>query len=549
MRVYIGKIILSCFTVFLIAAMLYSEYHLEIKEKENSLYFVIEENIIKTWKKDKIQYLFLPSYVKEEEVFLASFSPEFYVLEEGETIQKEESIKGLPQEKKLLCQTVESKEHFTLYILQSSNLATMHLYTNNHDLDKIKEDKEYGVAGSIQTIDQDGEHSRKIGVKEIRGRGNTSFAGYEKKPYSLTLKEEESILGLPAGEKYALLSNASDPSLIRNDLVRRMEEELNLRGAHRGRFVDLYIDGLYEGNYYLCDDIEVGTERVNIENMEEAMDLVYTTSNYEAEPLYETEKAKARRLDISLVDMTGGYLMEREYSQRFFHEYEKIKSGFITQQQEHFVVKSPSYCSVEQIEYLRSYINEAEEAILDPRGINEDTKKSYTDYIDIHSFVKKYLAEEVSKNYDGGVSSSYFYKDSDKKDGKLYAAYGWDYDMSLGNYVEWMEEFSSNPEGISKLSHHTYSSPWYENLYEKEEFYQLVKEYYADKVSPFLGYLVEVGLNEYERWLYDSAIMNEIRWKEELLKNPYFVNREKTFSDLTDFIEKRKKYLDQEWIE
>lgn len=62
-------------------------------------------------------------------------------------------------------------------------------------------------------------------------------------------------------------------------------------------------------------------------------------------------------------------------------------------------------------------------------------------------------------------------------------------------------------------------------------------------------FLVEVGLNEYERWLYDSAIMNEIRWKEELLKNPYFVNREKTFSDLTDFIEKRKKYLDQEWIE
>lgn len=33
MRAYIGKIILSCFTVFLIAAMLYSEYHLEMKGK------------------------------------------------------------------------------------------------------------------------------------------------------------------------------------------------------------------------------------------------------------------------------------------------------------------------------------------------------------------------------------------------------------------------------------------------------------------------------------------------------------------------------------
>ena len=45
--------------------------------------------------------------------------------------------------------------------------------------------------------------------------------------------------------------------------------------------------------------------------------------------------------------------------------------------------------------------------------------KSYQDYIDVDSFVKKYLTEEVSKNYDAGVSSSYFFKDSDLNGGKL----------------------------------------------------------------------------------------------------------------------------------
>ena len=81
--------------------------------------------------------------------------------------------------------------------------------------------------------------------------------------------------------------------------------------------------------------------------------------------------------------------MEREYSQRYEYEYADISSGFITENKEHFVVKNPRYCSVEQIEYISGYVNEAEKAILSPNGKNPETGKHYKDYIDVDSFVKK----------------------------------------------------------------------------------------------------------------------------------------------------------------
>ena len=548
MKKKIGKIILSCFTILLIMSLLYIEYHHEIKKREFSLYFMVGDNIIRSWQTDGIHYLFLPSFAKEEEILLASFSPDFYVIEEGESIVGKESIKGLPHKKELLCQRVDNKERFTLFIMQSSGLPTIFLNTNSNDLEKIKESKEYEVSGSLQIVHIDGQREEKKALKGVRTRGNTSFAGYEKKPFSISLKDESSLLGLPTGESYALLSNASDPSLIRNDIVRWMEEKMELKGSHRGRFVDLYIDGLYEGNYYLCDNIAIGEERISIENMEETMNLIYNMGNYESEQLYETKNAKARKMSVTMEDITGGYLMEREYVERYLHEYEDIKSGFISDEEEYFVVKNPKYCSIEQIEYIRNYINEAETAIMNPVGKNENTGKMYWEYIDLHSFAKKYLAEEISKNYDGGVSSSYYYKDSDRIDGKLYAAPGWDYDMTWGNYVEWMADYSADPEGIEKLAHHTYSSPWYKKLYEKEEFYKLITLYYREKVSPFLHYLVEEGLEEYKMALKDSAYMNEIRWKQELLNHPYYENREITFRELKDFMKKRTDYLDECWI-
>lgn len=547
MKEHIYKIALLLFSICFLFIMIHSEYKKEGMGERARIYFQIGEETIQTWEKDGVHYLFVPSFATEEDMVLTSYSPEFFIIHQGEKITGNEKIGDLLKEQNIDCQFVESKEKFKLCILQSENIPAVFIDTWSGGLKELKADKEYIVSGTVNVVDESGQWQEKMALRSIGGRGNTSFAGYEKKPFSIILNEPCSLVGLPAGQKYALISNASDPSLIRNDIVRRMEMVLELPYSHTGKFVDLYINGEYEGNYYLCDDIEIGQERIAINDMETAMDLIYQNANYESEEIYETETVKARKIPVNPVDISGGYLMEREYSQRFECEYPQISSAFITDSEEHFVMKSPRYCSQEQIEYIHQYVNEAEKAILSADGRNHKTGKSYQDYIDVDSFVKKYLTEEVSKNYDAGVSSSYFFKDSDLNGGKLCAGPGWDYDMSLGNYVDWMEEFSADPTGISELAFHTYASPWYTALYQKDEFYELVEKYYWKAVEPFLQELLTGGIDNYAEMLGASAKMNEIRWQEELDANPYYKNRNQTFVELKEFLEARKDYLDEAW--
>ena len=186
-------------------------------------------------------------------------------------------------------------------------------------------------------------------------------------------------------------------------------------------------------------------------------------------------------------------------------------------------------------------------AIFAENGIHPDTGKSYNEYIDEDSFVKKYLVEEVTKNYDGGVSSVFMYKDSDAVDGRIKAAAIWDCDMSLGNYLECMEDFSADPTGISKLAYHAHGSFWYDSLYDKDSFYQKIIEYYNSLVTPYLEHLLAEGIEEYRVMLQASAAMNEIRWKEDFDNNQYFINRDTSFEELSWFITERKAYLDSVW--
>lgn len=547
MKQHIGRIVLSVVSFFLIIVMIYGEYIREDVAEKVKLYFQIGDEVIQTWEKDGVYYLFLPSFASNEEIALASYSPEFYMINQGREISRDESIHNVIKGQKISCQFMESGQKFKLCILQSENIPALFINTQSGGLKELKADKEYEVSGTVKAVDENGENEEKLALRSIGGRGNTSFAGYEKKPFSITLNEAASILGLPEGKKYALISNASDPSLIRNDIARRMEVALGLNYSHAGQFVDLYVNGEYEGNYYLCDDIEIGWKRININNMEMLMDLIYRSRNYESEEIYETNNTKARKIQVNPANISGGYLLEREYGQRFEYEYQDIDSAFITDANEHFVVKNPQYCSVEQIEYIYRYVNETEKAIMSSGGWNTDTGKNYRDYIDIDSFVKKYLVEEITKNYDAGVSSSYFYKDSNLNGGKLCAGPGWDYDMSLGNYVDWMEEFSADPTGISELAFHTYASPWYTHLYQKEDFYRLIVKEYWELAEPFLLKLQEYGVDRYQEELEASAKMNEMRWQEELENNPYYKNREQVFGDLKEFLTARKAFLDEAW--
>lgn len=547
MRQTIGKIVLLILCIILLVGFVYFDSKDELDNTELELSFYLDKEIINTWDNGQIQYLFLPAYAELDRVELSPFSEEFRVLGKDILIGRGSSLAQVSFNEKLLCECIKTKEQFTLCIMKSENLPAIFMETDSDGVEKIWADKDHQENGTIGVYSHKGEYLYADGLKGIKSRGNYSFSTYGKKPFAITMKEEVSLLGLGKGIKYVLISNASDPTLIRNDIARRLDAALQTEHSDVGVFVDLYVNGEYLGNYYLSEIIEAGEQRVPIIDLETKMDQLYQNSNYDSFDPYETNTKRAKQMNYNPKDITGGYIVEREFEDRYRLEYLDIPSSFKTDAGEHFMVKSPKYCSDEQITYLQKYFNEAEEAIFAEDGIHPETKKSYDEYIDKDSFVKKYLVEEVTKNYDGGVSSVYMYKDSDSVDGRIKTAAIWDCDMSLGNYLEWMEDFSADPTGISKLAYHAHGSFWYDALYDKEDFYNKVVEEYNSFVTPYLDELLEKGIEEYRIKLEASAAMNEIRWKEDFDNNQYFQDRDTSFDELLWFIAERKKYLDSVW--
>ena len=544
----IGRIIILVLCLVGIGGFIYLDNIEELNSGEMELAFYVGDEVIRAWKGEEAYYLFLPSYADVDDVCLTSYASGFDVLSTGERIGKKDSLSTFSINENYTCKRLSTNEEFIFCIMQSSNLPAIFLETDSGTIENIWADKEVEENGKIQIVSSDGEMLYTGGLNSVKARGNYSFANYEKKPFSITLKDEVSLLGLGAGQKYALLSNASDPTLIRNDIARRLEAAVGAEYDNIGRFVDLYANGEYLGNYYLCENIEIGDGRIAVTDLEEQMDLIYGKSNYESLEEYNVDYTHAKIMDEIPKDITGGYLLEREFKDRYQLEYWENPSGFVTNGDEHFVIKFPKYCSVEQVGYLKNYMNEAEEAILSPEGLCMATSKSYKDYIDVDSFVKKYLVEEITKNYDAGISSMFFYKDSDTVDARIKAAPIWDADMSLGCYLEWMEEIAAEPEGLTKLALHPHSSPWYEALYKKEEYYRKILKYYRSNAVPYLDELMESGLDAYKEELAASATMNDIRWQIDLDNNMYYEDRDTEFEQLEEYITDRKNFLDSVWV-
>ncbi|MCR5671063.1 MAG: CotH kinase family protein [Butyrivibrio sp.] len=426
-------------------------------------------------------------------------------------------------------------------ILHSANVSTIYINTASGTLDDILSDKDNKEPGTITIVDAKGNTINREKLKYIKGRGNYSWDNWDKKSFKLKLGKKQSLLGLGEGKDFALISNVSDATLIRNDIGRRLEQALFMPYSATGEFADLYINGDYMGNYYLCASIGVGKDRIDIKNIDSTQSKVFSYLNGKALDVYETPSIKGYNIPDAVDDITGGYLVEREFEGRYSLEYGKIKSGFITGGNEHFIVDSPEYCTVSEIKFISDYFEKAEAEIL-----NSSQDSDY-EYIDYKSFAKRYLIEELLKNYDGGISSAYYYKDSDENGGLLCAGPGWDYDMSLGNYLDWMKDTHDGPLGMTELYHSENCSPYYKALLNNQKFKDEVYSLFDGAAYDYMLDLADHGIDEYEEYLSASASMDAVRWKNVYDNDGIYVGNPQEYRLLKDFITERCKYLKEQW--
>ncbi|MBO4217759.1 MAG: CotH kinase family protein [Clostridia bacterium] len=359
-------------------------------------------------------------------------------------------------------------------------------------------------------------------LSEIKGRGNASY-GNEKKPFQIKLAKKTDLFGMGKAKTWILLANYNDASYIRNTCAFRIAEALELPYTPKSVFVDLYIDNEYQGIYQLCEKTQIGTNRIEITDLEEENEK--TNDKVDLDSLGITHGAIGEgdsgnldwfRCAVNMTDpkdISGGYLVELDnlYSGR-------EKCVFRTENGNEFTVKSPEVASESEMRYISNLFSRFEQALYSETGYDEDGVY-YTEYCDLESLVKVYVVEEITKNWDAYIGSIFFYKDVDK-DGettKIYAGPVWDFDNTWGN-IRGRGTFDTDltdiwADGDNNNGGFSYKQDFGAALMQHEDAKQLASTIYPVAACCVEQILAGCGyVNSLTNTIGGSAAMDMMRW-------------------------------------
>lgn len=384
--------------------------------------------------------------------------------------------------------------------VKSENVATMFIDTKSGDTEILNSNKEYKEEATIRTYLVDGSLDYSGRLTSISGRGNATWKDYDKKPYSIEVAEAASLLDMGSASKWVLLANASDPSNMRNKLGLDLSKKVGLSYSSDSKWVDLYLNGEYIGLYLLCEKNEVHAERVAIS--EEGSFLVSVE------------------------------LETRLKSQDIAH--------IVTDAKQALRIHHPSNISDAEKEALGSFWQSVENALLSEGGIDPQTGKSWLDLIDLDSWVQKYLIEEILGNWDACYISQFFYCDGYQHGAKVYAGPAWDYDRTLGN-TSWQFQYTNALNAQRFTVKGEYDTPWFHELYQREEFYDRVVCVYQETFIPILEQLVDNTLEEYANHIQAAHDMDQLRWD---MNN----DLEDEIEYIGEFISQRMVFLSDIWV-
>ncbi len=368
-------------------------------------------------------------------------------------------------------------------------------------------------------------------ASDIKIRGN-STAGAEKKPYNFKLSKKQELLGMKGkAKKWSLLANAFDKALIRNALVMQLATTMGLDYTSECRFVDIYINGTYSGNYLLIESVETGSGRIEINDPEEITnnDVVLEVDNNGRDA---AETFHLERSGLGILFMLG----EPEFGP---DETDKIA------------------LYQDKIINTQNLIANFEEAL------KKDDYEEASKYVDMDSFAKFYLVNEIFRNNDFNFSSTRFYV----KDNIMYGGSCWDYDLSSGNLGEYYS--GEYKDGVTYNSFKAQELVWYSYLMKNEKFKNLVVKYYKQYL-PYIQAIYDgskadegFGIDAFVKQYRNSFERNYIS-KEQLgagwsITNPdmadaysYANFREwNTYDDsvefLRDWLQSRDNWLREQW--
>ena len=351
------------------------------------------------------------------------------------------------------------------------------------DEGKFPQDKENYVDGTLEIVEEKGSNKVIFDKADmgVRLRGNSTLE-CPKKAFRIKFDKKQSLFELPAAKSWVLLANYFDKSNIRNYLAYLTAHKLdNLYFQPSCIFVEVEFNGDYLGLYLLCEQMQTGEGRVDIEQDE-----------------YD--------------DTNGSYFMELDFEDRI------LADG---------LVKNVSYFESNGLFYALKYPEDEDatyqrclyiKSFMDTVFMKMKNKTDYDSVMDVESFIDYYLIQELFKNVDSIQSSVYYYVENKM----LYAGPVWDFDIALGvvgkNDRSW--DYAWYEEHIYWVKE---ESKFYNTLFKDSRFLNRVKARYTE-VRPILWELFE-EIELLETYLQEEFERNEKKWEIPGDLGPWIANR------------------------
>lgn len=298
---------------------------------------------------------------------------------------------------------------------------------------------------SIAIIDNTGTYDEIIeAAGDIKIRGNTTSMA-DKKPYNIKLSSKQKVLGMDKSKKWSLLANAFDKSLLRNALAMDLANGMGLPYNSEYKFVDVYVNGAYNGSYTIIESVETGTGRVEIDAEDETNEEALLELDTTLRDAWETYHLETTSLGVNLM------LNEPEFGPNDTEDIATYQ---------------------DKIDKVNALIGKFETALA------ADDYDEMIKYIDVESFAKFYIVGEFFRNQDFNFSSTRFYTKTVDGVTKIYGGPGWDFDLSSGNINH--DYYNEDIDGVTYNSFKAQEMTWYEMLMQNDEFKKVVTDMYTE---------------------------------------------------------------------
>ena len=384
----------------------------------------------------------------------------------------------------------------------SGTLPVLYIQTENSTAITSKED----YINATYYLDNMGlSDYQSIGTKteplamEIKGRGNYSWTGFDKKPYRIKLADKQQLLGMNKSKHFTLLAHADDSNdrkgFMRNAVGFELSKLIGMTYTPDAKPLEVVLNGDYIGLYFLTENIRVDKDRVNIVEQED------------------------EETDASAI--TGGWLVEIDNYDTDPHI--TIKEGGKTTMW--ITYKTPEVLSYLQEQYLTQQMKLIDNLVYGDKNSNE-----LWNHLDMDALAKFYIVQELTDNYESFHGSCYLHKDIGTN-AKWNFGPVWDFGSSFNRdksqymyqgdvwHNHWIPEICKFPAFMNRVK-------------------EIWNEFYNGKYNDIYTFI-----DAHESLIKQAVVKDKERWPQYHGSQTLSTYIDRT----TDVLRKNAKWLNEQW--